>query len=111
LIFCFISGSSDFGSISIQLFWIGPLPASCWYQLLAIALVLVSNQLGSVLNPMSNFSTLKTRFVLLLWVSRLLHKNHDLGLGHHLGHGFVRKNLDGVALFAGIHSLLFNRLR
>jgi hypothetical protein len=30
LMFCFISGSPDFGSISFQLCWIGPFPACCW---------------------------------------------------------------------------------
>ncbi len=52
LAFCFVSGSPDFGSISFQLFWIGPLPASCWLVSVAIALVLVSFQLGTVLFPM-----------------------------------------------------------
>ncbi len=100
--------------------------------LVAIALVLVSFQLGTVSFPMPSFSTLKTRFVLLLWVSRLLHKPHDLSLGHCLGRGFVSSilgqhgtalviisvvallapNLDSTAFFDGmIHSLLFNRLR
>jgi hypothetical protein len=59
----------------------------------AVALAFVSFQLGANSFPMSHFSTVETRFILLLWVSGLLHKCHDLGLGYHLGRGFVSSKL------------------
>jgi hypothetical protein len=64
----------------------------------AVALAFVSFQLGANSFPMSNFSTVETRFILLLRVSRLLHKHHDLGLGHRLGRGFVSSKLDKICM-------------
>jgi hypothetical protein len=110
LMFCFISGSPDFGSMSFQLFLISPCFAYILLVSVAIALVLVSFQLGTVLSPMPNFSTIETRFVLLLWVSGLLHKCHDLSLVIISVVDLLSPNLDSTAFFAGIHSSLFSRL-
>jgi hypothetical protein len=107
LMFCFVSGSPDFGSISFQLFWICPFPACILFVLLvAVALAFVSFQLGALSFPMSHFSTVETRFILLLWVSGLLHKCHDLGLGC-LGRGFVSSKLGRRGILRRHPFLLF----
>ncbi len=110
LMFCFVSGSPDFGAISFQLFWISPLPASCSYWL-PLLLFLFPLCLGQ-----SHFQC---------WISP--HSKQDLSCC--FGYpdcctsamisalviisvvALLAPNLDGAAFFACIHSPLFNRLR
>jgi hypothetical protein len=97
IVFCLLLTRLWFNQLPTLLAW-----SFACIQLIsvAIALFLVSFQLGMVSFPMPNFSTLETRFVLLLWIFRLLHKHHDLGLGHHLGCGFVSSKLAWTAWYS-----------
>jgi hypothetical protein len=48
LMFCFVSGSPDLGSISFQLFWVSTFPASCWCCRLPSLLLLFLSTWGSL---------------------------------------------------------------
>jgi hypothetical protein len=110
LMFCFVSGSPDFGSISFQLFWIGFLPASCWYQL-PLLLFLLPFSLGQSCFQCLISPHLKQDLSCCFGYPDCCTSTMILALVIISVMALLAPNLDGAAFFASIHSSLFNRLR
>ncbi len=110
LAFCFVSGSPDFGSISFQLFWISPLPASCWYPLpLLLFLFPFSSGQSCFQCPVSPHSKQDLSYCFGYpdcCTSAMIFALVIISVV-----ALLTPNLDGIAFFTGIHPSLFNRLR